>query len=138
MIRRPPRSTLFPYPTLFRSHPPNSFVPSNPPQRPAQQPYQGMSPQTRPTTNFHTQRGYAGTPATAAVPTNPSNRGFPASPAAVIPNTYPNTGNLASRSVHGAVSAPSAPNYSRGPTPYTNSPPMHQLRGMLPPNAPHR
>src|SRR2546430_12299919 len=24
MIRRPPRSTLFPYPTLFRSHVPNS------------------------------------------------------------------------------------------------------------------
>src|SRR5258708_30535748 len=27
MIRRPPRSTLFPYTTLFRSHPCNSVVP---------------------------------------------------------------------------------------------------------------
>src|SRR6185436_20619985 len=26
MIRRPPRSTLFPYTTLFRSHPPRSTV----------------------------------------------------------------------------------------------------------------
>src|SRR2546421_9412594 len=28
MIRRPPRSTLFPYTTLFRSLPPNSFPPA--------------------------------------------------------------------------------------------------------------
>src|SRR3712207_9161136 len=28
MIRRPPRSTLFPYTTLFRSHPPPSARPS--------------------------------------------------------------------------------------------------------------
>src|SRR2546422_9919071 len=27
MIRRPPRSTLFPYPTLFRSHPPHHETP---------------------------------------------------------------------------------------------------------------
>src|SRR2546430_15254091 len=75
-----------PVPQRPAQQPPNSFVPSNPPQRPAQQPYQGMPPQTRPTTNFHTQREYAATPATAAVPTNPSNRCFPASPAAVMPN----------------------------------------------------
>src|SRR5205807_4486467 len=56
--------------------PPNSFAPSNPPQRPAQQPYQEMPPQTRPTPNFHTQRGYGGTPAVAGVPPYPSNRGF--------------------------------------------------------------
>src|SRR3712207_7052081 len=29
MIRRPPRSTLFPYTTLFRSHPARSFTVSN-------------------------------------------------------------------------------------------------------------
>src|SRR5215467_15318855 len=28
MIRRPPRSTLFPYTTLFRSRPPRAFCPS--------------------------------------------------------------------------------------------------------------
>src|SRR3712207_9156378 len=27
MIRRPPRSTLFPYTTLFRSHPPTVYFP---------------------------------------------------------------------------------------------------------------
>src|SRR2546427_12418390 len=30
MIRRPPRSTLFPYTTLFRSSPGNPMTPSNP------------------------------------------------------------------------------------------------------------
>src|SRR2546430_6328921 len=40
MIRRPPRSTLFPYTTLFRSHrsnpsPPPSPKPCRAPQRPA-------------------------------------------------------------------------------------------------------
>src|SRR3989454_11720036 len=30
MIRRPPRSTLFPYTTLFRSHPPTLVAPGEP------------------------------------------------------------------------------------------------------------
>src|SRR2546430_4501360 len=30
MIRRPPRSTLFPYPTLFRSRPPQGLIPGPP------------------------------------------------------------------------------------------------------------
>src|SRR3712207_8039297 len=33
MIRRPPRSTLFPYTTLFRSHPPPRKTLLNDPQR---------------------------------------------------------------------------------------------------------
>src|SRR3712207_7230695 len=40
MIRRPPRSTLFPYTTLFRSHPHSTqrrcARPSRPPPRPSQ------------------------------------------------------------------------------------------------------
>src|SRR5260370_27166072 len=35
MIRRPPRSTLFPYTTLFRSPKSQRKNPANPPQRPA-------------------------------------------------------------------------------------------------------
>src|SRR6266487_6118250 len=35
MIRRPPRSTLFPYTTLFRSGPPRSPVPARTPAAPA-------------------------------------------------------------------------------------------------------
>src|SRR5256885_3328707 len=34
MIRRPPRSTLFPYTTLFRSHPGARPPPGSPPPRP--------------------------------------------------------------------------------------------------------
>src|SRR5256885_11223755 len=38
MIRRPPRSTLFPYTTLFRSHPDTfSLWQTSPPQRPPAQ-----------------------------------------------------------------------------------------------------
>src|SRR6266496_6322252 len=33
MIRRPPRSTLFPYTTLFRSRPPARSTTSSPPRR---------------------------------------------------------------------------------------------------------
>src|ERR1041384_8690440 len=33
MIRRPPRSTLFPYTTLFRSHPPHHVCRTQPPRR---------------------------------------------------------------------------------------------------------
>src|SRR5260370_22821098 len=32
MIRRPPRSTLFPYTTLFRSQPSRNSLPSRPPE----------------------------------------------------------------------------------------------------------
>src|SRR6266567_7501840 len=35
MIRRPPRSTLFPYTTLFRSRPPDHGRAALPPRRPA-------------------------------------------------------------------------------------------------------
>src|SRR3712207_7228645 len=38
MIRRPPRSTLFPYTTLFRSFRPTSFQPSPPKGRPRASP----------------------------------------------------------------------------------------------------
>src|SRR2546426_9199580 len=34
MIRRPPRSTLFPYPTLFRSRPHEDIVPARTPLEP--------------------------------------------------------------------------------------------------------
>src|SRR5258707_6685909 len=39
MIRRPPRSTLFPYTTLFRSRPPCVVLASSPPPAPVQTPY---------------------------------------------------------------------------------------------------
>src|SRR5438876_7594471 len=37
MIRRPPRSTLFPYTTLFRSHRPHGPHPANPQRRAARE-----------------------------------------------------------------------------------------------------
>src|SRR5260370_2803999 len=42
MIRRPPRSTLFPYTTLFRSHPPT--MPARPPTTTARDQLNFVSP----------------------------------------------------------------------------------------------
>src|SRR3712207_8413995 len=36
MVRRPPRSTLFPYTTLFRSNPPHRYKRENVPERPTE------------------------------------------------------------------------------------------------------
>src|SRR5258708_31264621 len=65
MIRRPPRSTLFPYTTLFRSQPP--AVPGQPPQASGQQ---GAAPAAQPQ-----QMAQAPTQAPAQAP------GAPAQPA---------------------------------------------------------
>src|SRR2546427_11763308 len=43
MIRRPPRSTLFPYTTLFRSHRFQRVLPARRPAREAQQPDPGAA-----------------------------------------------------------------------------------------------
>src|SRR3989449_8048649 len=44
MIRRPPRSTLFPYTTLFRSHQPRGLVRQRLAGEPALRPAQRLSP----------------------------------------------------------------------------------------------
>src|SRR3712207_8543303 len=45
MIRRPPRSTLFPYTTLFRSHPGDGPEPRRPPDQPILRPQdQSLTP----------------------------------------------------------------------------------------------
>src|SRR3989304_8878190 len=51
MIRRPPRSTLFPYTTLFRSFPPERPPPSPPPHR-------GPWPEDRKSTRLNSSHGY--------------------------------------------------------------------------------
>src|SRR2546430_5221021 len=49
MIRRPPRSTLFPYTTLFRSHPPRSQERGAPPTATTSPPaHLGAAPRARP------------------------------------------------------------------------------------------
>src|SRR3712207_9272212 len=48
MIRRPPRSTLFPYTTLFRSHGTSSFVPRRAPVTREQSAAAGARPARRP------------------------------------------------------------------------------------------
>src|SRR5258708_28615419 len=47
MIRRPPRSTLFPYTTLFRSPSPRSISPSLPRYRASTKPRSSQSPPKR-------------------------------------------------------------------------------------------
>src|SRR2546430_3897737 len=47
MIRRPPRSTLFPYPTLFRSPKPAAEAPKPAPQAP-KPPVQAAKPRPKP------------------------------------------------------------------------------------------
>src|SRR5258707_5989591 len=55
MIRRPPRSTLFPYTTLFRSLPPNAEGCENPPElfNPPGEPM-GFAPGMLPRSEEHT------------------------------------------------------------------------------------
>src|SRR5258708_31010441 len=46
MIRRPPRSTLFPYTSLFRSHPRRHRLPQEAVHRPGRDPHPAGSPRS--------------------------------------------------------------------------------------------
>src|SRR2546422_6935924 len=63
MIRRPPRSTLFPYTTLFRSHEAHAVLAGEArrPARPQQQPWQGFRTaggEDRKSTRLNSSHGY--------------------------------------------------------------------------------
>src|SRR5712664_4506393 len=60
MIRRPPRSTLFPYTTLFRSNgPPDGWHPSSPRSRSAPAPSEPLDRKSTRLNSSHDQISYA-------------------------------------------------------------------------------
>src|ERR1051326_6418990 len=82
MIRRPPRSTLFPYTTLFRSAPPPGRRAARPVRRPAtdRPPAPRLAPDHRPARRPHR-------PPLPALPPDPSPQGSP--PRAPRPRRLP-------------------------------------------------